>query len=306
MTDIIKSLTAEDYARMGAAMDAYVAREITPVAAANRRGRLAALKRGKDVALLAAKGAKWPAVVIGAGPSLDASLGALRRYHDDAILIAVDTATSPLLAAGIEPDYVVTADPTGANARHLVGLQAEGDFDLIAEVSTGVDIARVPYWDVFWFQTQPYPDLESEGLRFQVLPSCGSVITSAASFAVLLGCQKIGFVGVDLGYPDWRPYCRNTIWEAGWQAQVTPELSLEAICGAEVARKATLLATDEQGRNVLTEPMFVLVRDWLIEQAKGFQQAVPGRSVVNLGATGLLYDPLWLPRATWAAWLART
>lgn len=298
-----RPVTVPDYTRMAEACDAYVAREIAPVAEANRRGRLTALKHGTDAALLAATAARWPAVIIGAGPSLDASLGALKRFHDAVVLIAVDTAVKPLLAAGLEPDYVVTADPTGANAQHLAGLPDESDFDLVAEVSTGVDIARVPHWDVYWFQTQPYPDLEDEGLRFQVLPSCGSVITSAASFAVMLGCRRLGFVGVDLSYPDWRPYCRGTIWEAGWEAQVTALTPLEAIWRAEVTRKATLLATDERGNLVPTEPVFVVVRDWLLAQAQGFQEAAPGRSVVNLGATGLLYHPQWLPRRTWEDWL---
>src|SRR6476659_8277570 len=63
-----------------------------------------------------------PAVVVGAGPSLDANLSALYDLQDRALLIAVDTAVRPLLAAGIRPHVVVSVDPSEANAKHLTDL----------------------------------------------------------------------------------------------------------------------------------------------------------------------------------------
>lgn len=47
-----------------------------------------------------------PAVVVGAGPTLDALLPDLIKYRNRVTVIAVDAALKPLLAASIEPDYV--------------------------------------------------------------------------------------------------------------------------------------------------------------------------------------------------------
>jgi hypothetical protein len=73
-----------------------------------------------------------PAVIVAAGPSLDSTLPGIRACQGRALIIAVDTAVRPLLAAGIQPHVAVSVDPSDINAQHLMGLPASaaaGDAD---------------------------------------------------------------------------------------------------------------------------------------------------------------------------------
>jgi hypothetical protein len=59
------------------------------------------------------------AIVVGAGPSLDSNIPALKRYQDHAVIIAADTALGPLVSGGVRPHLAVAADSSALNARHL-------------------------------------------------------------------------------------------------------------------------------------------------------------------------------------------
>ncbi len=76
-----------------------------------------------------------PALLVAAGPSLDANLPAIAAHRDRVVLIAVDTALRPLLAAGLAPDLVVALDPSDVNASHLVDLPLCPRTWLVAEGS---------------------------------------------------------------------------------------------------------------------------------------------------------------------------
>jgi hypothetical protein len=54
-------------------------------------------------------------VLAGAGPSLGASLADLKKYRERFVLFAADTALIPLSKAGIQPDFVFSADPQWLN-----------------------------------------------------------------------------------------------------------------------------------------------------------------------------------------------
>ena len=75
-----------------------------------------------------------PAIVVAAGPSLDATLPGIKAAQGRALVIAVDTAVRPLLAAGIRPHIAVAVDPSDINAQHLTGLPLS-NIPLVAEGS---------------------------------------------------------------------------------------------------------------------------------------------------------------------------
>ena len=76
-----------------------------------------------------------PVVIAAAGPSLNRNIEELRPYRDRVVLVAVDTALRPMLAARLAPDFVVAVDPAPANARHLEGLPACDETAMVAEAS---------------------------------------------------------------------------------------------------------------------------------------------------------------------------
>jgi hypothetical protein len=84
-------------------------------------GNLPVILHESNAAQLDGLFAGVPAVLVGAGPSLDDTVRALARLQDRAVIIAADTTLRPLLAAGVRPHLVVGVDPAELNARHLAG-----------------------------------------------------------------------------------------------------------------------------------------------------------------------------------------
>ena len=106
-----------------------------------------------------------PAVIVAAGPSLDRNLPALRLLNGRAVLVAVDTAVRPLLAAGIEPHIVVSVDPSDINAQHLTGLP-QTRFALVGEGSLHPTVFPEFTGRLFTFRVSdhhPWPWLRQHG-----------------------------------------------------------------------------------------------------------------------------------------------
>ena len=142
-----------------------------------------------------------PAMVVAAGPSLDRNISMLARLRDRVVLIAVDTAVRPLLSAGLEPDLIVSVDPSRANARHLIGVPdlpcswfvAEGSIDprVFARFEGRTFVYRVS-------DHHPWPWLAAQGLERGHLRAWGSVLTTAFDAATEAGCDPIIFAAADL------------------------------------------------------------------------------------------------------------
>jgi hypothetical protein len=112
-----------------------------------------------DVAALFGVFPRVPAVVVGAGPSLDKNLKGLTKLEGKVLVVAVDTAVRPLLAAGIRPHLVVAVDPSELNAVHLQDLPDCSGLWLVAEGS--IDPSVFPQFAerAFHVQSQQPPSV---------------------------------------------------------------------------------------------------------------------------------------------------
>ena len=140
-----------------------------------------------------------PVVLVSAGPSLVKQLPLLKKYQHLFTIIAA-TATYPnLLKFEIEPDYLIAVDVTNKVVwdRSLKG-------KLILDA--GCDPSTV--WDspeksLICAHTRIIQDLLNHlGVKVDVLPTGGSVATSAFTFAKLLGSNPIVMIGQDLAYSN--------------------------------------------------------------------------------------------------------
>jgi hypothetical protein len=95
----------------------------------------ARIAREGDVASLAGSLQNAPAIVVGAGPSLDGIIPELAACRQRSIIIAAATAARPLLSHGVAPHFIVSLDPSEANAMHLAGLHNTRSSWLVAEPS---------------------------------------------------------------------------------------------------------------------------------------------------------------------------
>jgi hypothetical protein len=241
-----------------------------------------------DAASLFDAFARVPALVVAAGPSLDATLPAVRELADRAMIVAVDTAVRPLLAAGVRPHVAVAVDPSEANARHLADLPDASEIWFVGEGS--IDPAVFPQFSgrTFTFKVsahEPWPWLAAHGIERGTLRAWGSVLTTAYDLAVRAGCDPVVFAGADLAYSRGLQYCRNTVYEPQWQHWTTDAERAAALVPWLAARH-TLEIGDVNGEPVITTPNFVQFRDWLVARA-----GEAGRVTLNGTGGGILHGP---------------
>lgn len=153
-----------------------------------------------------------PALVLGAGPSLEDILPMLKQLQKKMLIIAVDTAYRSMLNQGVEPDFLVITDPQYWNCRHLDFCRPTGL--LVADSSTHPKVLRGSFKKLL-LSASPFPLAKAfeEGFLDYKLPSGGSVATAAWSLAVHLGCPEIYLAGQDLSYPEGQTHCRGSYFE---------------------------------------------------------------------------------------------
>lgn len=205
------------------------------------------LRADRDVAELFGSRAGQGAFVIATGPSLQNHLPALKRIREQEqrpLFIAVDTAYKPLLAAGIEPDIVVSVD-------HKIRLH-----HLPPEASAGTALVYMPMLDVdtlAGWRGPRYAAYSDSALYDRVRGKIprghlfvgGSVIHPAADLAVKMGVSRVTLFGADFAFPGDRTH-------TGWD---------DGVLGPQIAA-AQHWVLDGYGQRVRTQLNF---RSYLIE-----------------------------------------
>lgn len=239
-----------------------------------------------DVSALVNLFPRTPAIIVAAGPSLDATLPGIVAMQGRAIVIAVDTAVRPLLAAGVQPHIAVSVDPSEINAQHLMGLPLSA-MALVGEGS--LDARVLPQFSgrTFAFRVSdhhPWPWLRKLGLDRGGLQAWGSVLTTAFDFAIKAGCSPLVFAGADLAYTRGLQYCRNTAYEPHWQHLETDEQRADAFKGY-LAEKPHSLQPDVHGQPTITTREFMQFRDWIVARASAAHEC----PVLNATGGGILH-----------------
>ena len=143
-----------------------------------------------------------PAVVVGAGPSLDRSKYELAKHADGFVVISTGTALKPLQQAGIRPDLVVAVDGSSKTAP-----QFETDCgDLYLGCSS---LVFPPVLEKFKgnfngaMSANPIGQwLNQAKKKPGTIAAAGTVTTTAIDIARKMGCGPILCLGVDLCFED--------------------------------------------------------------------------------------------------------
>lgn len=203
------------------------------------------------------------ACVVGAGPSLDEVLPHLARIKERCLLIAVDTALRACLRAGVEPDFVVLADPQYWNARHLAGLSTSNTV-LVTEVAAYPSVFRFPCEEVVLCSSL-YPIgkfFADRGLDKGELGAGGSVATSAWGLARLCGCRRIFLAGVDLSFPGKRTHAHGSTFEEKSHQNSTRLSPSEQSQVAALYSAGTKIKKSYGGDEVITDQRMELYAWW--------------------------------------------
>lgn len=155
---------------------------------------------GPGVSALSGLFAGKPALVTGAGPSLDSALPFLREVAPGFVILATGTSLRALRNAGIRPDIVVTVD-----ASKKTGAQFETRCDdlFLASSSIAHPPALRKFRGVFTGGLSANPiDLWVDSFREPrgALAAAGTVTASAIDLAIRMGCNQVACVGFDLSF----------------------------------------------------------------------------------------------------------
>lgn len=205
------------------------------------------LRNDRDVAELFGSRAGQAAFVIATGPSLQGHLAALKRIREQPgrpLFIAVDTAYKPLLAAGIEPDIVVSVD----HKIRLHHLPPEASASTVLVYMPMLDVDTLTGWRgprYAAYSDSPLYDPVRGALARGHLFVGGSVIHPAVDLAVKMGAGRVTLFGADFAFPGDRTH-------TGWD---------DGVLGPQIAA-ARHWVLDGNGQRVRTQLNF---RGYLVE-----------------------------------------
>ncbi len=235
-----------------------------------------------------------PAVVCGAGPSLQDSIDELRNLEHRAIVIAGGSTLAALSSAGVVPHFAMAIDPNLEEYRRLKNSFA---FEVPFLYSTRVNPA------VFQTCNGPFgymrsgiggvPELWMEEELGLLDPFIGEILSSEASsvtaiciaWAQFLGCNPILINGVDMAYTNNKRYAAGVVEDE--------EISVQSIDKEKSSADQILRQKDRLGN-----PIFTAVR-WVMESASisYFAKNHPDFRFINtteggIGFEGIDYVPL--------------
>ena len=139
--------------------------------------------------------------VVGSGPSLDGSLAYIRQNCDQTVIFACGTAISPLLSAGIIPDFHIVQERFWEKDT-LFGLKNDPSLKQIRLLKLNVVSPENDslYKETYVFQKFMDPGSALLGPGFPATQGVNPTVTNAGvAFAMELGADEVYLFGVDYG-----------------------------------------------------------------------------------------------------------
>ena len=239
--------------------------------------------------VFAGKFTDTPAVIVSAGPSLDKNIHELRGKKDHLLIIAADTTLKPLLAAGIDPHFVMTGDPSHANYLHLKGAvtrEALLVMEATAHPQSPEGFEERTLACVFG-NSVLHSLAELPGDK-GVLNVWGSVATMSLEFALFAGCDPVIFIGQDLAYTGGRVYCSGVYFEELFFGDVAPEERGKRLAELQRSENVLQIVTDIYKRPIETTRALLAYRDWILRIIGNH----PERRFINASEGGILGGPV--------------
>lgn len=216
-----------------------------------------------------------PCVILAAGPTLEEALPHLAELKKRSILIAVDTALRACLRAGVEPDFVILADPQYYAYLHIAGLKSPSSI-LITESAA--------YPAVFRFECKKIVMCASlfplgQYIEKQIgskgeLVAGGSVSTTAWDFARFIGVKEIFCAGLDLGYPSFQTHIKGSTFEEAIHTKSTRLLTAEKQ-GSQILFGAGMIQeSDYEGQPILTDSKMKMFAWWFESKQEEFKGSI--------------------------------
>jgi len=210
--------------------------------------------RTPGVTSLFGKFRKVPAIVVGAGPSLEKNRQWLQPAQDRAIIICADTILRSLDMQGVKPTITISLDPQEEIKFLFTGVDTTR-MTLIAPTIINPEALEAWRGQVVFYNKYA-PDIGSLTAIAQSNPGTGylipggTVLSVALDLAFRMEADPIAFIGQDLSYPPGAAYSAGTVYgDSGYEELF--ERSMEDmvtdidIFGRELPTKKSLFVTKQ-------------------------------------------------------------
>ncbi len=223
-----------------------------------------------------------PAIICGAGPSLEKSLPELREMKDKALIFAGGSAITALTQNQVAPHFAMALDPNREEFERLKqSTFFEGPFLFAPRLNRQVfSTVNGPFGYMktdtgglaeSWLEEKL--GIEGEPVGAELGSEAFSVTTMAISYAQVLGCNPIILVGVDLSYKEGKRY------PDGIEAE-------EAILNDPRALEKPLVRKGIHGEEVETLLKWVMEADCI----SAFAENHPDTQILNATEGGLGFE----------------
>ncbi|HET7502725.1 MAG TPA: 6-hydroxymethylpterin diphosphokinase MptE-like protein [Kofleriaceae bacterium] len=258
---------------------------------------LPAIARWPSVAAIGDRFAGVPMVIVAPGPSLARNIDQLRELRGRAILTAFSHSLRPVIAAGLVPDFVVSVDPQDVR-YHFAGCDLSRSC-LVNAATVHPSLFELPAQRFLTLSANSaIDDWIFSGLgEDAVIPSGGSVATTAFSLALTWGCDPIVFVGLDLSFPGGQYYVASSA-DGGARAEVDDHgvmrvggwsdgfHAMKAAGGPAAVSERVVELPGWAGGTVPSSFMFSMFHRWFVD----CMREVTGVSVFNCTEGGAYID----------------
>lgn len=223
--------------------------------------------------------AKIPAIICGAGPSLNRNIGELKKLKNRALIFAGGTSMNALNAVGVLPHFGCGVDPFLFHFSRIISNQAfEVPYFFRSRVNK--DTLRAVHGEKLYLPgATGYPIGEWMDAKVGYSPISidegTNVVNLTLSIAKALGCSPILCVGLDLAYTSGESYA----------AGITPHAihSKKEHFITKGPREELVLAKDIRG-----QPVYTLMK-WIWESAwySSFELLFPDVNLINCTEGGI-------------------
>lgn len=154
-----------------------------------------------------------PVVLASGGPSLTKQLPHLKKIANKVVIIAAGSTINSLLAADIEPDYVVSIDGGDANYQHFNNINT-GQTKLIYAMSSHYKIQEDFKGDMYGFVFSGEQEIQHHiergiGIQLPLIYGGGTVANAALHIATYISSGPVALIGQDLAYTNNQSHANN-------------------------------------------------------------------------------------------------
>ena len=184
-------------------------------------------------------GRGYPAVCVGAGPSLARNIHLLLepRHRQNVMLITAQTTLKPLIERGIRPDFVTALDYSTISRRFYEGLTDLADVTIVAEPLAHPTILENFPGPKRVTSNRFLDRLLGDLVQPMVPIPLGTTVAHLSFYlAQHLGCDPIILIGQDLGFSNGLYYCPGTAIHDVWAPELGPFNTLEMMEWQRIVR----------------------------------------------------------------------